>query len=85
MGRPECGITGSTLEAQAQAMISHRLCAVQPGTLCEGLPGPRSATLLRVMHGRQERWGRLLHLVNLHWAANMSLPCRLGACVQVVY
>jgi hypothetical protein len=40
MGRPECGITGSAMEAQAQAMISHRLCAVQPGTPCEGLPGP---------------------------------------------
>jgi hypothetical protein len=32
MGRPECGITGSAVEAQTQAMISHRPCAVQPGT-----------------------------------------------------
>jgi hypothetical protein len=43
MGRPEWhpewGITGSTVEAQAQVMISHRLCAVQPGTQ-RGLPGP---------------------------------------------
>jgi len=59
MGRPECGITGSTLEAQTQALISHRLCALQPATLRRSTR-PRAATLLRVMHGHQEQWGRLV-------------------------
>jgi hypothetical protein len=42
MGRPRYGITDSAVEAQPQAMISHRLCAMPPGTLRRSTdPGQR--------------------------------------------